>query len=137
MSRPPKTSNRRSRQRRLSFCFSHFSGRLLGSGGRAAVIVPAGVLEPDCSAHPEIRRMLVDEMNLEAVIKLPHWVFKPYASVDTSILIFSKRGTTESVWFYRIENDGFADDAAKTPISGSELHSLLELWNDPKRRAKT
>ena len=71
--------------------------KLLKNGGRAAVVVPAGVLESDSKAHESVRRILVDELNLEAVIKLPHWVFKPYASVDTSILIFSKGGSAETV----------------------------------------
>lgn len=111
--------------------------RLLKPGGRAAVVVPAGVLESDSKAHVQIRKMLVEEMNLEAVIKLPHWVFKPYASVDTSILLFSKKGVTKSVWFYNLENDGFADDAAKSKISGSEIPEIIELWNFDKRALLT
>jgi type I restriction-modification system DNA methylase subunit len=115
--------------------------RLLKPGGRAAVIVPAGVLESDSAAHETLRKKLVDENRLEAVISLPHWVFKPYASVATSILIFSRSGPTESVWFYRVENDGFNDDANKTPREGSELPELAELFRNrhsssyaPKKR---
>ncbi|MBA3342838.1 MAG: N-6 DNA methylase [Gemmatimonadaceae bacterium] len=102
--------------------------RLLKPGGRAAVIVPAGVLESDSEAHQNIRKTLIDDNRLEAVIALPHWVFKPYASVATAVLIFGRAGTTESVWFYRIENDGFNDDAMKTPRPGSELPEVLSLW---------
>nr|WP_298378479.1 N-6 DNA methylase [uncultured Halomonas sp.] len=102
--------------------------KLLKSGGRAAVVVPAGVLESDSKAHAQLRRTLIEETNLEAIIKLPHWVFKPYASVDTSILIFSKAGVTDSVFFYKLENDGFADDAAKSRIEGSEIPDLVALW---------
>ena len=108
--------------------------RLLKPGGRAAVVVPAGVLESDGAALTAIREMLVESLRLEAVVKLPHWVFKPYASVDTSILVFSKGGKTDNVWFYRIENDGFLDDAQKTPVEGSDLPELLELWNCPDMR---
>lgn len=108
--------------------------RLLKNGGRAAVIVPAGVLESDSKAHISVRKMLVEELNLQAVIKLPHWVFKPYASVDTSILIFSKGGSTESVWYYRLENDGYSDNASKTPIDGSEIPDLLQLWENREAR---
>src|SRR5688572_22244321 len=79
--------------------------RLLKPGGRAAVIVPAGVLESDSTAHAALRRTLIENNRLEAVIALPHWVFKPYASVATAILVFGRAGTTDSVWFYRIEND--------------------------------
>ena len=79
--------------------------RLLKPGGRAAVIVPAGVLESDSSAHQMLRKLLVDENRLEGVISLPHWVFKPYASVATAILLFGRSGQTDSVWFYRLENE--------------------------------
>ena len=108
--------------------------RVLKKGGRAAVVVPAGVLEADSKAHTDLRKMLIEDLNLQAVIKLPHWVFKPYASVDTSILIFSKGAPTESVWFYNIENDGFADDAAKSMVEGSEIPEVLKLWRDGDKR---
>jgi type I restriction enzyme M protein len=111
--------------------------RLLKQGGRAAVIVPAGVLESDSQAHTAVRKLLVEKLRLEAVIKLPHWVFKPYASVDTSILIFSKGGQTDTVCFYRVENDGFADDAQKTPISGSDLPELLNIWRKSGGRGES
>jgi len=110
--------------------------RVMRTGGRASVVVPAGVLESDSKAHTQVRQMLVERMNLEAVIKLPHWVFKPYASVDTSILIFSKRGTTESTWFYRVENDGFADDASKSAVEGSDFSEILDCWNKPESRTR-
>ncbi len=102
--------------------------RLLKPGGRAAVIVPAGIIEGDSAAHVELRRALLSENRLEAVISLPHWVFKPYASVSTAILAFAKTGTTDSVWFYRVENDGFNDDAVKSEREGSELPDVLKLW---------
>ncbi|MEN1929470.1 N-6 DNA methylase [Luteimonas sp. MJ250] len=111
--------------------------RLLKQGGRAAVVVPAGVLESDEKSLTTIREMLVEKLKLEAVVKLPHWVFKPYASVDTSIIVFSKGGKTDKVWFYRVENDGFADDAQKTSVSGSELPEVLRLWQKPKEREKS
>ena len=104
--------------------------RLLTAGGRAAVIVPAGVLESESAAHEAARRLLVEDMRLEGVIMLPHWIFKPYASVATAILLFGKGGKTSSVWYYRLENDGFSNDAAKTPRAGSEIPELLKLWNE-------
>jgi type I restriction-modification system DNA methylase subunit len=103
--------------------------RLLKSGGRAAVIVPAGVLESDSVAHSTLRRALIEENLLEGVITLPHWVFKPYASVATAILFFTRSGTTDSVWFYRLENDGFHHDAIKSVRDGNEIPELLSLWN--------
>lgn len=115
--------------KKTELLFLALFARILKQGGRAAVIVPAGVLESDSRPHTAVRKLLVESFRLEAVIKLPHWVFKPYASVDTSILVFSKGGQTDSVWFYRVENDGFADDAQKTPVSGSDLLEVIKLWN--------
>lgn len=102
--------------------------RLLRAGGRAAVIVPSGVLESDSSAHTSLRKELIENNTLEAIITLPHWVFKPYASVSTAILIFTRSGKTDKTWFYRMENDGFKDDANKTPVEGSELEKILRLF---------
>lgn len=65
---------------------------------------------------------------MQGIITLPHWVFKPYASVATAILIFSKSGSSDKVWFYKLENDGYKDDANKTPIPGSEIPELINLW---------
>lgn len=125
------------RTRKTELLFLALFYRLLKPGGRAAVVVPAGVLESDGTALTAIRKMLVENLRLEAVVKLPHWVFKPYASVDTSILFFSKGGKTDNVWFYRIENDGFSDDAQKTPIDGSDIPEVLSLWLNPKARRKS
>jgi type I restriction-modification system DNA methylase subunit len=123
--------------KKTELLFLALFSRLLKQGGRAAVVVPAGVLESDGSAITEIRRMLVENLRLEAVVKLPHWVFKPYASVDTSILIFSKGGKTDEVWFYRVENDGFADDAQKSAVANSELPEVLRLWHNPEKRTSS
>ncbi len=124
------------RTKKTELLFLALCKGLLRKGGRGAVVVPAGVLESDSKAHTEIRKTLVEDLNLKAVIKLPHWVFKPYASVDTSILVFSKDGATDGVWFYRVENDGFADDAQKTPMPGSEISEVLRLFLDPAARKR-
>jgi type I restriction-modification system DNA methylase subunit len=100
----------------------------LKAGGRCACIVPSGVLESDSKAHEDLRKELINNNNLQAVITLPHWVFKPYASVATAIMIFSKSGSTDSVWFYKLENDGFKDDANKTEIEGSEISEAVSLF---------
>lgn len=104
--------------------------RLLKNGGRAAAVVPNGVVETIGTAHRNLRKTLVEKHKLSAVIALPHWIFKPYASVATSILIFTKGDTTEDVWFYRIDNDGFSDDAAKTPKDGSDLPEAARLFTE-------
>ncbi len=92
--------------------------RLLKPGGRAAVIVPDGVLFGSSRAHKELRRMLVEDQKLDAVIKLPGGVFKPYAGVSTAILLFTKTnsGGTDTVWFYDVEADGWSLDDKRTPL---------------------
>jgi len=92
--------------------------RLLKPGGRAAVIVPDGVLFGSSKAHKELRRMLVEDQKLEAVVSLPGGVFKPYAGVSTAILVFTKTnsGGTDQVWFYDIAADGWSLDDKRTPL---------------------
>lgn len=92
--------------------------RLLRPGGRAAVIVSGGVLFGSSKAHRELRRLLVDEHKLDAVIKLPGGVFKPYAGVSTAILLFSRTdsGGTDHVWFYDVQADGWSLDDKRTPL---------------------
>jgi type I restriction enzyme M protein len=92
--------------------------RLLKPGGRAAVIVPEGVLFGSSNAHKELRRILVENQTLDAVVKLPSGVFKPYAGVSTAILFFTKTesGGTDEVWFYDVEADGQSLDDKRTQL---------------------
>jgi type I restriction enzyme M protein len=92
--------------------------RLLKPGGRAAVIVPDGVLFGSSKAHKELRRMLIEDQKLDAVIKLPSGVFRPYAGVSTAILVFTKTnsGGTDFVWFYDVEADGWSLDDKRNPL---------------------
>jgi type I restriction enzyme M protein len=96
--------------------------RLLKPGGRAAVIVPDGVLFGSSKAHRELRRLLVEEQKLDAVISLPGGVFKPYAGVSTAILFFTKTnsGGTDQVWFYDVDADGWSLDDKRTPLLSEE-----------------
>ncbi len=96
--------------------------RLLKPGGRAAVIVPDGVLFGSSNAHKELRRILVEEQKLDAVISLPGGVFKPYAGVSTAILIFTKTnsGGTDNVWFYDVDADGWSLDDKRSPLLPEE-----------------
>lgn len=91
--------------------------RLLKPGGRAAVIVPDGVLFGSSKAHKDLRRKLVEEHKLDAVVKLPGGVFKPYAGVSTAILFFTRTdsGGTDDVWFYDVTADGWSLDDKRTP----------------------
>lgn len=92
--------------------------RLLKPGGRAAVIVPDGVLFGSTKAHKELRRILVEDQKLDGIVSLPSGVFKPYAGVSTAILFFTKTnsGGTDNVWFYDLQADGLSLDDKRTPL---------------------
>jgi type I restriction enzyme M protein len=96
--------------------------RLLRPGGRAAVIVPDGVLFGSSRAHRELRRILVEEQQLQAVISLPSGSFRPYAGVSTAILVFTRTnsGGTDAVWFYDVEADGWSLDDKRQPLLPDE-----------------
>ncbi|WBB78649.1 class I SAM-dependent DNA methyltransferase [Micromonospora sp. WMMD882] len=96
--------------------------RLLKPGGRAAVIVPDGVLFGSSKAHKELRRMLVEDQKLDGVVKLPSGAFKPYSGVSTAILLFTKTnsGGTDNVWFYEVTADGWSLDDKRTPLLPAE-----------------
>ena len=91
--------------------------RMLKKGGRAAVIVPDGVLFGSSNAHKSIRKEIVDNHKLEAIISMPSGVFKPYAGVSTAIMIFTKTGAggTDNVWFYDMKADGYSLDDKRKP----------------------
>lgn len=108
--------------------------RMLKKGGRSATIVPDGVLFGSSRAHVELRKMLVDDNQLEAVISLPSGVFKPYAGVSTAILLFTKGGKTDHIFFYDVQADGFSLDDKRDPINENDLPDALVHWN--KRSAK-
>jgi type I restriction enzyme M protein len=96
--------------------------RLLKPGGRAAVIVPDGVVSGSFTAHKELRRILVEDQKLDAVISMPAGVFRPYAGVSTAILSFTKTdsGGTDFVWFYDLEADGWSLDDRRTSLLPDE-----------------
>src|SRR6266508_1701065 len=96
--------------------------RLLKPGGRAAVIVPDGVLFGSSNAHKALRKMLVEDQKLDAVISLPAGVFRPYAGVSTAIVTFTKTnsGGTDFVWFYDVDADGWSLDDKRTPLLPEE-----------------
>jgi type I restriction enzyme M protein len=97
--------------------------RLLKPGGRAAVIVPDGVLFGSSNAHKELRRLIVEDHKLDAVVSLPSGVFKPYAGVSTAILFFTKTnsGGTDHVWFYDMRADGWSLDDKRQPLLAENL----------------
>ena len=112
--------------------------RLLQTGGRAAVIVPDGVLFGSSKAHKALRRMLVEEQKLDAIISMPSGVFKPYAGVSTAIVLFTRTnsGGTDQVWFYDMRADGFSLDDKRSPQPDtSDLPDILSRWQN--RAAET
>jgi type I restriction enzyme M protein len=105
--------------------------RLLQTGGRAAVIVPDGVLFGSSKAHKALRKILVEDQKLDAIISMPSGVFKPYAGVSTAILLFTKTnsGGTDNVWFYDMQADGYSLDDKRTPQPDkSDLEDILTRW---------
>jgi len=105
--------------------------RLLQTGGRAAVIVPDGVLFGSSKAHKTLRKILIEEQKLDGIISMPSGVFKPYAGVSTAILFFTKTnsGGTDNVWFYDMQADGYSLDDKRTPQpEKSDLADILAGW---------
>src|SRR5436190_3833915 len=117
-----------SKGRKTEILFLHLFLRLLEMGGRAAVIVPDGVLFGTSNAHVEIRKKLIEENRLDAVVSMPSGVFKPYAGVSTAVLLFTKGGTTEKIWFYDMEHDGFSLDDKRQKVSDNDIPDILECW---------
>lgn len=107
--------------------------RLLKLGGRCATIVPDGILFGASKAHVELRKTIIEENQLTAVISLPAGVFRPYAGVSTAIIIFTKGGSTNQVWFYDLKADGFSLDDKRTPIAENDIPDLLNRWVNRKR----
>ena len=102
--------------------------RMLKQGGRSATIVPDGVLFGSSGAHLALRKLLVDQNQLEAVISLPSGVFKPYAGVTTAIIVFTKAGRTDNVFFYNVSADGFSLDDKRESIDENDLPDCLIRW---------
>lgn len=102
--------------------------RMLRLGGRAAVVVPDGVLFGSSNAHTDLRKALIDDNQLEGIIKLPAGVFKPYAGVSTAIVIFTKGGKTKDVFFYDVQADGFSLDDKRDAIADNDLPDVRARW---------
>lgn len=106
--------------------------RMLKKGGRCACIVPDGVLFGSSKAHKAIRKELVENHQLRAVISMPSGVFKPYAGVSTAILIFTKTGAggTEKVWFYDMKADGFSLDDKRNPVKENDIPDIINRFHN-------
>lgn len=110
---------------------------LLTVGGKAAVIVPNGVLFGSSNAHLQARKMLLEKCDLQAVVSMPSGVFQPYSGVGTAILVFIKGGKTEKVWFYDMKADGYSLDQKRDFIDGKgDIPDLIENFNEGRRESK-
>ncbi|WP_295359635.1 class I SAM-dependent DNA methyltransferase [uncultured Succiniclasticum sp.] len=106
--------------------------KMLKIGGRCASIVPDGVLFGGSTAHKALRKELVENQHLRAVISMPSGVFKPYAGVSTAVLVFTKTnaGGTDKVWFYDMKADGFSLDDKRNPIDKNDIPDVIERFNN-------
>jgi type I restriction enzyme M protein len=101
---------------------------LLRIGGRAGVIVPDGVLFGSSNAHKQLRKMLLEECELQAVVSMPSGVFRPYAGVSTAVIVFVKGGRTERVWFYDMDADGRSLDDKRDKIDANDIPDIVAKW---------
>ncbi|SHI88536.1 type I restriction enzyme M protein [Anaerovibrio lipolyticus DSM 3074] len=106
--------------------------RILKKGGRAAVIVPDGVLFGSSKAHKQIRKEIIENNKLTAVVSMPSGVFKPYAGVSTAILFFTKTGAggTDNVWFYDMKADGFSLDDKRQPVQENDIPDIVARYGN-------
>lgn len=106
--------------------------KILKTGGRVASIVPDGVLFGSSNAHKAIRKEIIENHKLEAIISMPSGVFKPYAGVSTAIMIFTKtgQGGTDKVWFYDMTADGFSLDDQRQPVKENDIPDIIERFNN-------
>jgi len=116
--------------------------RMLRTGGRCACIVPDGVLFGSSKAHTDIRKEVVENHRLEAIISMPSGVFKPYAGVSTAVVVFTKTGYggTDKVWFYDMRADGFSLDDKRTPIDNNDIPDIIKRFanlTDEENRERT
>lgn len=111
--------------------------RILKKGGRGAVIVPDGVLFGSSKAHKQIRKEIIDNNKLDAVISMPSGVFKPYAGVSTAILVFTKTGSggTDKVWFYDMKADGYSLDDKRQEVSENDIPDIISRFNNLEAEA--
>ena len=118
--------------KKTELLFLALFARMLKVGGRCACIVPDGVLFGSSTAHKAIRKELIENQRLQAVISMPSGVFKPYAGVSTAILIFTKtgHGGTDQVWFYDIKADGFSLDDKRSEVKENDIPDIIERFRN-------
>jgi type I restriction enzyme M protein len=117
--------------KKTELLFLELIRQVLAPTGRCAVIVPEGVLFGNSKSHKDIRKLLIKDCRLDAVISMPSGVFKPYAGVQTAILIFQKGEPTQKVWFYKMQADGYSFDDKRTPQPDkNDIPDIIERFSN-------
>ena len=116
--------------KKTELLFLHLILRVLDMGGRCAVIVPDGVLFGSSNQHQEIGKKLIESNRLDGVVSMPSGVFKPYAGVSTAVLLFTRGGTTDKIWYYDMDRDGFSLDDKRQPVAENDIPDILTCWNN-------
>ena len=118
--------------------FGELFYNILKTGGRAGVVLPNGVLYGPTNAHAILRKRLIDECQIEAIISLPSGVFKPYSGQSTSVIVFVKGGKTENVWFYKMDSDGYTLDDKRTIIDGKgDIPDIIKKFQSKSTSEKS
>ena len=120
------------RTKKTELLFLSLFLRMLRVGGRCAAIVPDGVLFGSSNAHVAIRKEIIENHRLEAIISMPSGVFKPYAGVSTAIMIFTKTGAggTDNVWFYDMQADGYSLDDKRNPVTDNDIEDIIARFGN-------
>ncbi len=127
-----------SKTKKTELLFLALFVRMLQIGGRCASIVPDGVLFGNSTGHKSIRKELIDNQRLQAVISMPAGVFQPYSGVSTAIFVFTKTnaGGTDKVWFYDMKADGFSLDQKRNPVEENDIPDIVERFKNLKAEEK-
>jgi len=129
------SDNFRIKTKKTELIFLELMYNSLANGGRCAVIIPNGVLFGNSNAHKSIRKLILENCRLDAVISMPSGVFKPYAGVSTAVLFFTKGEPTKNVWFYDMQADGFSLDDKRTKVETNDIPDILERFEKRKDEA--
>ena len=124
--------------KKTELLFTALALKGLKLGGKAAFIVPDGVLFGSSKGHLQTRKLLIDDNKLEAIVSMPSGVFKPYAGVSTAIVIVTKTnsGGTDKVWFYDMEADGFSLDDKRQPIEANDIPDIVKRYHNLDKETK-
>lgn len=127
-----------SKTKKTELLFISLMLRMMKKGGRCATIVPDGVLFGSSNAHKAVRKEIIENHHLQAIISMPSGVFKPYAGVSTAIIIFTKTGAggTDNVWFYDMKADGLSLDDKRQPVEANDIDDIIQRYHTVQNETK-